>query len=238
MLTGGERGEATTRHAQTVDRLLRSLEPPIDAGERQALVRLLPGLLQALRDGMAQLRLPAAEQQAFMDELLAAHAETLRVGAGVVEPVRAAAGEAPADIVRRLREETIGAPVGGSPAADSVIDVPALDTVPAALLPAQAPAADAGSTGEELSQRWADAVQPGDPVRLWLAGSWLDVRLLWRSGGGELLLFSGAGSATPALTRGALARLHAEKLATGPLQLPLVQRAVDRIALTAALPAA
>ncbi len=238
MLTGGERGDATTRHAQTVDQLLRSLEPPVDAVERQALVRLLPGLLQALRDGMVQLRLPAAEQQAFLDELLAAHADTLRIGAGVVEPVRAETAEAPAEIMRRLRAEPAGMPGSGSRAADSVIDEPALDTVPAELLPAQ-DAADAERAGpsraaEDLANRWADAVQPGDSVRLWLAGSWLDARLLWRSGSGELLLFTGIRGATHALTRSALARLHAEGLAGGPMHVAVIQRAVDRIGQQAA----
>lgn len=235
MLRSGERGDATARYTRTVDELLWSLEPPVDAVDRQRLMRLLPGLLQSLRDGMAQLGMPAQEQQAFLDELMAVHADTLRVGAGAA-PVQPRSGadehdESPADIVRRLREETSDAgptTVGGARGGflDTVLDVPALDTVPAELLPAAAP--DAAADSRDAARRWADALAPGDAARLWLAGRWLDARLLWRSAGGELLLFdSSSGAATHALTRRALERLHAEGLAARPARVSLIQRAVD-----------
>ena len=80
MLRHGEQSEATMSALKTVDDLLWSLKIPDHPQSRQRLITLLPGLLQRIRVGMEGIALPAAEQQAVLDELMAIHTEALRPG--------------------------------------------------------------------------------------------------------------------------------------------------------------
>ena len=233
MIASGEHGEAATRHAQTVDQLLWSLDPPAHRADRQRLVKLLPGLLQALQDGMAQAGLPVAEQRAVLDELVVVHAEVMRSG-GTTASVPADI-ETPEALVRRLRDETAethtGSGSGFSGFSDSVLDLSMLDTVPAELLSASGEDDDAlDATGQaRQAERRVNALRAGDRLRLWLGGHWRQAQLLWRSEGGELLLFTSSGSFRRTLTRRALERLHAEGLAAPADGASLIQRAVDAL---------
>ena len=65
---------------KTVDDLLWSLKIPDHPQSRQRLIALLPGLLQRIRVGMEAIALPAAEQQAVLNELMTIHTEALRPG--------------------------------------------------------------------------------------------------------------------------------------------------------------
>ena len=80
MLRHGEQSEATMSALKTVDDLLWSLKIPDHPQSRQRLIALLPGLLQRIRVGMEAIALPAAEQQAVLNELMAIHTEALRPG--------------------------------------------------------------------------------------------------------------------------------------------------------------
>ena len=230
ILQSGESGEPTLRYTQTVDDLLWSLNPPAHPASRQRLVKLLPGLLAQLHEGMARVGVSQPAQQALLDELMAAHTEALRPGA---------TQEKPEDIVRRLRDESAQDAPATTAFGDSVVDLGTLDTVPADLLPAdgaRAPTSDSADQARRI-RRWVDALAPGDALRLLLQGRWIGAQLLWRSQGGDLLLFASRGGMTHALTRRALERLHAEGLATQDEAGSLMQRAVDSVMATLDNPA-
>ncbi len=226
MVRFGEQAEPTQAYVKTVDDLLWSLRPPDHPLSRQRLVGLLPGLLQRLREGMALIQMPPAEQQAVLDALMPIHAEALRPG-----PRAEAAALTPEQIVQRMREEVVPGTPQQRPFSDSVIDLASMDTVPADFL-----ATDIGSP-EEAARR-IDALQPGERFRLFVQGRWSRVQFLWRSSQGRYLLFAGerAGQ-THSITRSALERLDAAGLVRPLEDKPLVQRAIDTLANELPLPA-
>src|SRR5205814_10224076 len=90
MLQHGEQSEQTMSALRTVDDLLCSLKIPVHPQSRQRLITLLPGLLQRVRVGMEAIALPAVEQQAVLNDLMAIHTEALRPG-GTAAAARAGA---------------------------------------------------------------------------------------------------------------------------------------------------
>ena len=89
MLRHGEQSDETMSSLRTVDDLLWSLTIPDHPQSRQRLIALLPGLLQRVRSGMEAIALPASEQQAVLNELMAIHTEALRP-ARAAPPARSA----------------------------------------------------------------------------------------------------------------------------------------------------
>lgn len=225
MVRFGEQAEPTPSYLKTVDELLWSLQPPDHPQSRQRLVALLPGLLQRLRNGMALIEMPEAEQQAVLDALMPLHAEALRPGQRA-----AAAPLTPEQIVQRMREEVVPDTPLPRPFSDSVIDLASMETVPADFL-----ATDIGAP--EDAARRVDTLQAGERLRLFVRGRWTRVQLLWRSDKGQYLLFAGEQPGlTHSITRRALERLDAAGLLQPLEDRPLVQRAIETLANELPLP--
>jgi hypothetical protein len=107
-----------------------------------------------------------------------------------------------------------------------MLDVPHLDTVPAELMEDKAAATAASSA----SAAWLDSLRPGNWVRLFLQGRWVQARLLWPGERREVWLFSdGASDATWAVRRSALLMMHHERLAKSLLQRSIVGSAATRV---------
>jgi hypothetical protein len=100
-----------------------------------------------------------------------------------------------------------------------MLDVPQLDTVPAELMTtAQASASAPAGRFDD----WIDNLSPGDWVRMFLQGRWVQARLLWPGDRREVWLFGdGASDATWAIRRGALLAMQRERLVK-----PLKQRSI------------
>ena len=218
----GEEAETSRIALKATDHLLWSLRLPDHPQSRLRLLGLLPGLLQQLRAGMALIALPAAEQQAALDALVEVHTEAMKPRA---RPAAAAAEPEPTpeEIVRRMRDETVEpAPETGTPFSDSLIDLGSMDTVPAEWLPS-GPAA----SGDDAAA-WVNAMAIGRHYRVFLLGRWSHLQLLWRSDGGQLLLFAGEQpDSTHSVTLRALERLRTADLLIPLADYSLVQRAVD-----------
>jgi len=226
MVRFGDHAEPTQGYLKAVDDLLWSVQTPDHPQSRQRLIALLPGLLQRLRSGMDMIAMPAAEQQAVLDELMAVHAEALRPGQ------RAAPTALTAEqIVQRMREEVIPDTPALRPFRDSVIDLASMETVPADFL-----ATDIGAP-EDAGPR-VDSLAPGERLRLFLRGRWAPVQLLWRSDKALFLLFASEQvGLTHSITRRALERLDAAGLMKPLEDRPLVQRSVDALVNQLSLPA-
>lgn len=223
MFRDGEQGEATRSYVGLVDDLLWSVQVPDHPPSRQRLIGLLPGLLQRLREGMALIDLPVAEQRGVLDELTAVHSEALRPG-GRPEPVPLT----PAQIVQRLRDEVLPPQTVPTHFSDSVIDLGPIETVPAAPVPQQ--------PANALGQRF-DSLREGDRLHLFLHRRWARVQVLWRSDQGRFFLFA---SDTPGRTH-AVTQRALEKLRSAGLMQPLearslVRRALDDVARELARP--
>ena len=222
MLRHGEQSEATMSALKTVDDLLWSLKIPDHPQSRQRLISLLPGLLQRIRVGMEGIALPAAEQQAVLDELMTIHTEALRPGA---RAAAAAGAPTPEEIVQRMREEVVAESAPARSFSDSVIDLSSMETVPVEHLPS---GGDAGAD-DDPSKR-IEALRVGDRQRVFLQGRWSRIQLLWRSDRSLFFLFAGESPArTHSITRRALERLSSAGLVQPIEAKPLVQRAVDRM---------
>lgn len=221
MLRFGQASDATNVYLKFVDDLLWSLAPPDHPQSRQRLAAMVPGLLQRLRDGMAMIALPQAEQQTVLDDLMAIHTESLRPGARSA-PAPIGADDA-AEIVRRMRDEVVPSAPGALPDGDSVIDLASMQTVPAELLPNDPPVIDSPA-------RQIDLMQPGGHYRLFLRGRWSHTQLLWRSPQARLFLFAGENPARPhSITRRALERLNEAGLAHLKREPPLIRRTAEAL---------
>jgi len=213
----GEPAGESQEAVRTVDDLLWSLQPREHPQSRQRLLALLPSLLQRLRAGMALIELPAPEQNAMLDELMAVHTAALKPRGQSQE-----AALTPQQIVQQMRDEMVPEATPGRPFVDSVIDIGSMDTVPLDFLPTR-PGEPAVAPARRL-----DTLRPGERLRLFVHGGWSRVQLLWRGERARHFLFAGEvpGSTHP-FTRRALERL-AEAGLVQPLEdHPLVQRAVD-----------
>jgi hypothetical protein len=217
----GEKSDETLDYLKSTDDLLWSLRLPDHPQSRKRLVAMLPGLLQRLRSGMSLVGLPPAQQQAFLDELMAIHAEALRPGAKAAAPD---IDLSPQQIVQRMRDESDWNPPSSPPFSDSLIDLSSMDTVPADVLPPGAVASQ-----DDPVQR-VDTMQPGARHHLFLHNRWTRLQLLWRSPRGQFFLFAGPDPArTHSITRRALERLSEEALVKPLDDVSLIQRAVDRL---------
>jgi len=223
MLRHGEQSEATMSALKTVDDLLWSLKIPDHPQSRQRLITLLPGLLQRIRIGMEGIALPAAEQQAVLDELMTIHTEALRPGA---RGPGAAGALTPEEIVQGMREEVVAESGPARSFSDSVIDLSSMETVPAEHMPS----GGGGASADDDPSKRIEALRVGDRQRVFLRGRWSRVQLLWRSDRGLFFLFAGESpSRTHSITRRALERLSSAALVQ-PIEVkPLVQRSVDRM---------
>jgi hypothetical protein len=106
------------------------------------------------------------------------------------------------------------------------LDVEALDTVPADLMEHATPV----PRGETATDSWLDSLRPGDWVRMFLQGRWVQARLMWPGERGEVFLFGDGGSdATWAVRRGALLAMHAARLAKTLKQRSIVGSAAARV---------
>jgi hypothetical protein len=117
----------------------------------------------------------------------------------------------------------------GQPAPSTLsgtLDVQQLDTVPADLFPQGVPPAPAPQAGDD----WLDALRPGDWVRMFMGGRWVQAQLLWPGERREIWLFGdGASDATWAVRRRALMLMHSESLIKGLSQRSLLRSAAQRV---------
>jgi hypothetical protein len=80
-VTDGEQGAHFNSHIETMRELVWSVQPKADMDARLMLVRILPGLLKRLREGVTQIELPAKLSDHFFANLVILHANAVRPSA-------------------------------------------------------------------------------------------------------------------------------------------------------------
>lgn len=215
-LRDGASAPGVERLAALPRALVASLQPLPNPALRAEVFKQLPSLTAALQEGLALTTLPPTQRQAVADELLARHTELLKSARGTTA---AAAGPTPEEIVRRLREETAEqAGVDPRLAPPSVIDERYLDTLPAEMADAAAPA---------VSLRWLDGAQPGQWCHAFVQGGWRALRVIWISEARAHWLFVSDPGVTHSLTVRAVERLARDGLLAPLEERNLLERAVD-----------
>mgnify|MGYP001344547555 CR=1 FL=1 len=74
----GEQGAHFNSHVETMRELVWSVQPKADMDARLMLVRILPGLLKRLREGVAEIELPQKLADRFFATLVILHANAVR----------------------------------------------------------------------------------------------------------------------------------------------------------------
>lgn len=77
-IDGGENAPHLSAHLETMRELLWSVQPKPDMDSRLMLVRILPGLLKRLREGVQNAPINADAAEKFFSELVALHANAVR----------------------------------------------------------------------------------------------------------------------------------------------------------------
>lgn len=103
----GEHSAHFNSHVETMRELVWSVQPKNDMDARLMLVRILPGLLKRLREGVAGIDLPQQHADRFFAALVILHANSVRPGAQPVPLPALPAGE--------IEELTTTAEAGGAP---------------------------------------------------------------------------------------------------------------------------
>jgi hypothetical protein len=219
ILCHGVDSEHTARYLQAANDLGASLNLQVNPQNRLQLFSLLPGLLKCLRAGMTSIALPEVEQQAVLDDLMAAPTDLLRFAARPRGPTSAAqgkaatAGEAPEPAGQRSIATF----------SESLIDVNSMDTVPADLLAI-------GDSAHTMPAELTATIISAAPCQWFLRGRWPLVQRLWRSASARMRLFAGETAGCPhSITADALQRLGCAGLIKSLPDSGLLQRAVDRV---------
>lgn len=200
------------------------------------LVKLIPRLVQGLREGLEHIRYPADKTQLFLDQLFALH-QGQRVERVAPRAARAAQPQpwlAPQEAAESGFMDDLGPAVPGSGAADFPATVPAElppefpSTEPMSLEDIEAiTSAAQAQPGQPLA---LEGLTPGDWVELLVTDHWTRLQLAWINPNATLCLFSSAGGANHSMTRRMFDRLVVQGQLRRVAQAPVVDRAFDAVA--------
>lgn len=200
------------------------------------LVKLIPRLVQGLREGLEHIRYPADQTQLFLDQLFALHQgqRVERVAPRAAQAAQPQPWLAPQEAAESGFMDDLGSEEPGSEPADFPATVPAE-------LPSEFPATEPMSLEDIEAITAAARAQPaqalaleqltlGDWVELLVTDHWTRLQLAWINPNATLCLFSSAGGANHSMTRRMFDRLVAQGQLRRVAQAPVVDRAFDAVA--------
>lgn len=221
-LAGGSGSAAADKYQALVSALLWSTHPELAPKNIAKLTKLVPLLLNTLRDGLETIQYPSTKTSVFMEALMGLHQAIFRstYKESVIPAIKADAQRpvVPVAGAQRNRPVEDGNPwVAPAEAEESnFLDLP--DEQPAAtattiMAPVAVPVAGTGAGGLPL----------GSWVELQANGDWVRTQLTWASPHGTLFLFTSAAGSTQSMTR----RTHDKLVAAGQLRVISAQTVVD-----------
>lgn len=221
-ITGGSDSGAADKYQALISAMLWSAHPELTRKNIAKLTRLVPLLLNTVRDGLETIRYPATKTSAFLEALMGLHQLAFRTASKPLEPVPA---EEPARTPGiRLQVVEDGNPwvAPEEAAASNFMEFPDL---PAPTSAQAAPAATDGPAvaDEPAAERVLDDLHLGSWVELQTNGQWVRTQLTWASPHGTLFLFTSVFGTTQSMTRRSRDKLVAE----GHLRLVSGQTVVD-----------
>jgi hypothetical protein len=227
-ILGGSSGTAD-KYQALISAMLWSAHPELTRQNIAKLTRLVPLLLNTVRDGLETIRYPTTKTSAFLEALMGLHQLAFRTAGKSVEKVAEPAPARPPRDRAHLLEE--GNPwVAPEEASVSNFmefpeDQPAL--APPTLDAPQAAVADTPVvpvvTVVEATDAVLDELPLGSWVELQTHGQWVRTQLTWASPHGTLFLFTSVFGTTQSMTR----RSRDKLVANGGLRLVSGQTVVD-----------
>lgn len=235
-LAGGAGSAAADKYQALISALLWSAHPELAHKNVAKLTKLVPLLLNTLRDGLDTIQYPATKTSAFFEVLMGLHQAAFRAvqrdNTTATETIPTALKPPPVAALVRHRPVEEGNPwVAPSEAQDSnFLDMP--EDNPVAVPEGDLPVITGLSTtaAPVMSGTGAGGLPLGSWVELQSNGDWVRTQLTWASPHGTLFLFTSAAGSTQSMTR----RTHDKLVAAGQLRVisaqPVVDSALDAVA--------
>lgn len=173
--TIGAKGADTYR--ETVADLLWSVQP-LAAGERSTLMRLLPSLVQRLREGLQLIELREGERQRVMDDLVAMHTDVLRQ----IQVNKSESTISLAALHQHFDKLTVDA---APDTAETALHAPAVSgerlqaLLHAAGLPVHCSLDSELGVLLETDRKWLADMQPGKAIEWWNGSAYQPAVLMW-----------------------------------------------------------
>lgn len=220
--------------------LFWSVRPDQTRQQPGQLVKIIPQLVQGLRQGLERIHYPPDQLQQFLDQLFAMHQGGLDSGSvarslkPAVQPV-AKTWLAPEE----ARDSGFMDDLGAEETPDFAATVPAEfpaefpATEPMGLVDRDTDTGQVPIDGEvpaPVQVLSLEHLLPGSWVELLVSGHWTRLQLAWLSDNAGLCLFSSAGGSNHSMTRRMFDRLVAQAHLRPVAQGPVVERAFDAVA--------
>jgi hypothetical protein len=216
---------AADKYQALISAMLWSAHPDLPRKNIAKLTRLVPLLIDTLRDGLQSIHYPPVKTSAFLEALMALHQlafKSVQKSTSDVAPAAPAPATPAPQAAMRSHLLAEGNPwVAPQEAqASNFMDMP---------LDAEAPSEE-GGTGAAVEGTLAQELPLGAWLELLVSGQWVRTQLTWVSPHRTLFLFTSVFGTTQSMTRRSL-----DKLATaGNLRVisgqPLVDGALDAVA--------
>ena len=200
------------------------------------LVKIIPQLVQGLRQGLESIHYPPDQLQNFLDQLFALHQGGMDSGSAARSPKPAVPLVAKTWLApEEARDSGFMDDLGAEEPPDFASTVPAEfpATEPMGLVEGES---DNGQVPPDEGPASAvpalslDQLQPGSWVELLVSGHWMRLQLAWLSDNASLCLFSSAGGSNHSMTRRMFDRLVVREHLRLVEQGPVVERAFDAVA--------
>lgn len=215
-------------HVALLEDLFWSVRPDQVRQQPGQLVKLIPQLVQGLRQGLERIHYPPDQLQHFLDQLFALH----QGGMDGVSAARSQRAAQPAAKTWLAPEEArdSGFMDDMEPASEASEPTDFPSTEPMGLADRDADTDLAPPQGVVPAAGLAlDQLQPGSWMELLVDGQWLRLQLAWVNEPATLCLFSSASGSNHSMTRRMFDRLVAQAQLRMVAQGPVVERAFDAV---------
>lgn len=212
-------------YAGMIPDLLWSAQPRQAGASVPKLIKLIPGLVQKLRHGLATIDYPGPSTKRFLDFLADMHRQAMRTS-DAAAPTTRTREELEAMFSGDDDEDAAGPWLGPKEAQDSGFMETHQSMSPQPVFQDTQPAlfSETRPPGDELSPDLSQAgLQPGAWVEMLMDGGWARYQATWASPHGTLFMFVNAAGSSHSMTR----RLLGKMLSTGTLRMISAQAVVD-----------
>jgi hypothetical protein len=235
-LTNGVPAKPAVDYDALMEDLFWSVRPDLARKDLSRLVKLIPALLNGLRQGLRQIDYPPQATEQFFDELMSLHEKYLDSASTAVRRSRGPSAPTPLSRPGGLAGTDPASPwLAPEEARDSGfmedLEGPGETEAPTDFATTEPMSMPMGVLAEGPTQtsEQPPQLQVGAWVELLAAGEWVQAQLTWASPQGTLFLFTGKQGSTHSMTRRLLERLVADKHLRLVAQSSVVDQALDAV---------
>ncbi|WP_084181259.1 DUF1631 family protein [Polaromonas glacialis] len=227
---GKTSGSSPSAYSLALDSVLWSLNVEQATRHRRRLLKLIPGLIDSLRQGLSSIDFPAEQSQPFFNELMLVHRAALKA----VPDLPAQSAEGSHSLGKMFFENSDPVPLWLAPSEvqhSGFMDDPDEPTQPWPAASLLEPEGSGLHARAELKGKIE--LELGDWVDLLVDMQWLRAELTWVSPLGTLFMFTSQGGRKHSMTSRVLRNLLALDLVKVVSQQGVVEGALDSVARTA-----